>query len=59
MREPVRVLGAESNGAEQLGDALLSLVAAVEPMHAQRLGNDLSHGHARIQRRVRILEHDL
>jgi hypothetical protein len=28
-------------------------------VHAQRLADDLAHGHARIQRRVRILEDDL
>src|SRR5437867_3365176 len=59
VREPVRVLGAESDCSEQLGHALPAFVAAIEVVHAQRLGHDLAHRHARVQRRVRILEDDL
>src|SRR5437773_6231109 len=53
------MLRAQAHRPEQLGDALLALVSLVETVHAQRLGDDLSHRHARVQRRVRILEDDL
>ena len=59
VREPVRMLGREADGAQQLVDALLALVAAVAAVDAQRLADDVAHGHARVQRRVRVLEDDL
>src|SRR5439155_286217 len=58
VREPVCVLGAETDGAEQLVDSLTA-ADAVEAVYAKRLRDDLAHRHPRIQRRVRILEDDL
>jgi hypothetical protein len=58
VREAVAVLGAEADGPQQLGDALLAL-RAVDVVDPQGLGDDLAHRHARVQRRVRILEDDL
>ena len=59
VREAVRVLGAEADGAQQLVDAAAALPSLVQAVDAQRLGDDLAHRHARVQRRVRILEDDL
>ena len=59
VREAIRVLRAQADGSEQLVDARLPLLAAVEPVDSERLRHDLTHGHARVERRVRVLEHDL
>jgi hypothetical protein len=59
MWEPVRVLGAQAHRAQELVDAAAALTPPVETVHAQRLRNDLAHRHARIERRVWILEDDL
>ena len=40
-------------------DAVTSLGALVEPVNDHRLGDDLGHVHARVQRRVRVLEDHL
>ena len=58
VREAVAVLGAEPDRAQQLRDPLLP-VGPVDAVDPQRLGDDLAHGHARVQRRVRVLEDDL
>ena len=44
---------------QQLLDRAPQLGAAGEAVQAQRLGQDLAHGHARIERRVGVLEDDL
>ena len=59
VREPVRVLGRQADDAQQLLDALLTPPCPVLPVDAHRLADDVAHRHARIQRRVRILEDDL
>ena len=43
----------------QLVDALLRLLATVRPLDPQRFADDVAHGHARVERGVRILEHRL
>src|SRR6185436_20672473 len=58
VREAVAVLRAEADRPQQLRHALLAL-AAVDVVDAERLGDDLAHGHARVQGRVRVLEDDL
>src|SRR3954453_20069936 len=59
MREPVRMLRRQADGAQQLVHPLLPRVALVPAVDPQRLRDDVAHRHARVQRRVRILEHDL
>src|SRR5262249_38609790 len=59
MREAVRVLGAQTDGTEQLVDAPPPLASLVEVVHAERLGDDLTHRHARVERCGGILEHGL
>ena len=59
VREPVRVLRRQADGAQQLVDALLALWPLIAAVDAQRLADDVAHGHARVERRVRILEDDL
>ena len=59
VREAVRVLWREADGAQQLVDALLALVAALVAVDTERLADDVAHGHARVQRCVRILKDDL
>ena len=58
VREPVCVLGAEADCAQQLVDALTA-VEAVEGVDAEWLGDDLADRHPWIQRRVGILKDDL
>ena len=52
VREPVGVLRREADGAQQLVDALLALVAAPSCRGSERLADDVAHGHARVQRCV-------
>ena len=59
VRKPVGVLRAEPDGPQQLLDAQASVLAAVQAVDAQRLGDDLAHGHPRVQRGVGVLEDDL
>ena len=59
VREPVPVLGAQTDGAEELFDARPSFSTAIELVDPQGLGDDLAHRHPRVERRVRILEDDL
>src|SRR4051812_11325242 len=58
VREAIRVFRAEADRAQQLVDPLAAAVT-VDAVHAQRLRDDLADRHTRIQRRVRVLEHDL
>jgi hypothetical protein len=59
VREAVRVLRAQAHRAQELLHTALSLAPPVEAVDAQRLPDDLAHGHARVEGRVRVLEHDL
>ena len=60
VREAVRVLRAQPNRPQQLGDATVSLVpTAGDAVDLEWLADDVANGHAWIQRRVRILEDDL
>jgi hypothetical protein len=52
-------LGAQSDGVEELDDPGIDLGPAGEPMEPERLADDLSARHPRIERRVRILEDDV
>ncbi len=56
VRVAAHVLGAQPHPAEQLGDAILQLPAGGDLVDPQRIGDDLEDGHARVQRRVGILE---
>src|SRR5262245_47672115 len=49
----------ETDQLEELDDARASLLDAADPMDAKRLLDDAADAHARVQRRVRILKHDL
>ena len=55
---PHRV-GAQPDLVEQLGDARLALLRRDVGVVLQRLGDDAAGRHARIERRVRVLEHHL
>jgi hypothetical protein len=55
---PQRAL-VEADHVEQLLCALVALVRRADVVDAQRLGEDLVHGHARVQGRERVLEHEL
>src|SRR5689334_12677180 len=50
---------AQADLPEQLRDALRASPAIPALVDPQRLGHDLADGHARVERRVRILEDDL
>ncbi len=51
------MLGVEAHAVHQLEDALLALfLAAVQVVHVKRLTDDVGHRHARVERRVRVLE---
>src|SRR5438105_3089327 len=55
---PARMFGTEADEAEQLRDPL-GPVAAVLAVNLERLRHQRLHRHAGVERRVRILEHDL
>src|SRR6266540_2229873 len=59
VRETVRMLRAQADDAQELRYALLELGPAHELVDAQRLPDDLANRHARVERRVGILEDDL
>ena len=60
VREPVRVLRAQSDRLEELVHAPALLPPALgDPVDLERLGDDVADGQARVERRVRVLEHDL
>src|SRR5438270_7639461 len=54
----VGVLGVEAHEAHEFADALAPR-ASVAPVDTKGLGDDAVDGHARVERRVRVLEHDL
>jgi hypothetical protein len=58
VRIALPVVGREADFQEELRDALVA-IGFVEVVDDQRLGDDRPHGHARIQRRIRILKDDL
>ena len=49
----------QSHLAEQLEDAVLLRPLAAEALHGERLCDDRADPHPRVERRVRILEHEL
>ena len=51
-------VGIETHAVKQVGDAFVAM-AAVPVEVTQRLGNDITSPHARIERRIRVLENDL
>ena len=61
--ELVRVAVGASAGRpttlEQLGTRARACVAGASAVDAQRLGDDVADGHARVERRVRVLEDHL
>ena len=60
VRVPVAVLGVEADGAQQVSrPSAAGLVAAVQAVDAQRLGDDLVDRHPRVERGERVLEDDL
>ena len=54
---PIAVLGIEPDEREQLPH--LGVVISGNPVNVQRFGDDCTDGHAWVERRIRILEHDL
>ena len=52
-------LGAEADLLRELHDPGLALGPAQPVRDRQRFGDDAGHGHARIQRALGVLEHDL
>ena len=59
MRIALREAGIEAHLLEQGRDASLGIGPARDPMDGQRLGEHLVHRHARVERAVRVLKHDL
>src|SRR5256885_15743653 len=59
MRVPVGEIRVETDHAQKLLNSLGLLLASCEVMHLDWLADDVAHGHARIQRGVRILEDHL
>src|SRR5581483_10463350 len=59
VRIPVREVGVEADRLEQVADAALAVAARPLAVDEHRLLDDLPDRHARVERRVRILEDDL
>jgi hypothetical protein len=59
MRIPARVVGFESDNAQQLSHLLAKLRAARDAMNYQRLADDGGYRHSWIERRIGILKDDL
>ncbi len=59
VRIAARMFGAQANFAQHVAHALAALLCAVLRVDDQRLFQDRLHGLARIERAIRILEHDL
>ena len=57
VRVPEAKLVAQADLVEQLDDPRVEVAPARETLHGQRLAHDLPTRHARVERRVRILEH--
>ena len=55
---PIEVLGAQLHQAQQLLHPRLG-GSPVEPVHLERFSQQTPHGHARVERCLRVLEHDL
>ena len=51
--------GRQAHALQQVGDAFPALGAPGEVVDVQGLADDLTHGHARVEARERILEDDL
>ena len=59
VRVAVREARVEADDVEQLADPRRAVAARADPVHDERLADDVADGHARVERRVRILEDDL
>ena len=59
MRIVLHLVGPQADLREQFGDPFLLRAAGGEPVHAERLADDVARGHARVERGERILEYDL
>src|SRR2546423_8452416 len=59
MGKPAAVLAAQSDHLEQLAYHSLPVVGRSDAVDEKAFAHDLPHGHARVQRTVRILEDDL
>ena len=59
MRITVDVLGVQSNDVEKLADALNALLLGAHAVNGHGLGDDLTDGHTRVERSIRILEDKL
>src|SRR3546814_5098147 len=59
VREIAHLGGAQADAIEELRDHLLALLRSRDTVDEQRLADDIADRHARIQRRVRVLEDDL
>jgi hypothetical protein len=53
------VLGQQADDIEELAHALLARGLVADLVHVERLGEDLAHRHARVERGIGILEDDL
>ena len=59
VRETIQMLTAQVHQFEQFDDARGQRFAAQARVNDERLGDDVVHGEARVERRVRVLEDDL
>jgi hypothetical protein len=60
MRVAVLIIGVETHDPQQLLHAVLAILfVGLHAVHLERLGDDRAHGHARVERRIRILEDHL
>ena len=59
MRITLQGAGRQAHQLEQLQHARSAAARITDRMDDQRLGDDVAHPHARVQRPVRVLEHDL
>ncbi len=55
----IHVLGAQADGFEQVAHLGLEFIALGDVVDHQRLADDVHDGHARVERRKRVLENDL
>ena len=59
VRVAVAVLGGEADSRAAVGDPLRRAFLAGASVDVERLADDVVHRHLRVQRGVRVLEHDL
>ena len=59
MRITVDVLGVQSDNVEKLADALNAFLLGAHAVNGHGLGDDLTDGHTRVERSIRILEDKL